>query len=98
MMTDDPSTPRPRPGPAPVETAPDARSAGWTRAVLPWCAGAVVLILAAVLVWSVVRVHQRNTELSASRLELSADQQIDAARSSALKAAQTYAVDFGSYD
>ena len=93
-MTEEPR-PSPRPGPTP---APAATRSVWTRVVLPWGAVAVVLALAGALAWSLITVHQRNTDLSATRLQLSGEQQIDAARASALKSAQTYAVYFGSYD
>jgi Mce-associated membrane protein len=96
-MTDEQAQPRPAPRPAP-HPAPVDRRPLWKRVILPSVAAVVVIALAAALVWSLVRVHQRDTELSAARLELSADQQLDAARTGALKAAQTYAVDFGSYD
>jgi type II secretory pathway pseudopilin PulG len=96
-MTDDVSDPRPAPRPTPHPT-PAARGPFLTRRVLLWVAAVVVVVLAAALAWSLVRVHQRDTELSAARLELSADQQLDAARTGALKAAESYAVDFGSYD
>lgn len=98
-MTDpsDPQRPSPHPSP-PAAAEPTARRSVWTRVVLPWAAAALVLVVSAALVWSLVRVHQRSTELSAARLELSGDQQLEAARTSALKAAQTYAVYFGSYD
>lgn len=101
-MTQEPTD---RPLPRPLPPPADPRRPVWTRIVLPWAACAVIVALAAALVWSLIALHQRSTDLSAARLELSGDrkelstgQHLDAARTSALKAAEAYAVDFGSYD
>lgn len=99
-MTDQPSAEpnavRPSPRPTPQSAAP--RRSVWARVALPWAAAAVIVLLVGALVWSLIALHQRSTDLSAARLEMSANQQIDNARTNALKAARTYAVYFGSYD
>lgn len=70
----------------------------WLRIGLPIVAGVVVLGLTAALIWFVVSADQRGDDLDAARRDLAAERTLDAARASALQAAQTYAVDFGSYD
>ncbi len=67
------------------------RRSRWVRIVLPSVAGALVVGLAAALIWTLVLLDQRDGDVAAAN-------RIDAARASALKAALTYAVDFGSYD